>query len=274
MVVKLTGGTLTLADLRKFDDSGGSPSNMLSPTIGAEFRVTLVGGTADLRISSSSATAKGPVSTEWNSIGLTNFSAGVTEISFELVYNQLIAGRSQSPSNLGGQPWFTAFGLLGSGTGLAPDDFNVEMSVGGLFSSPSETGPFSMGLGPNSVARVSNAFNAAGVGDTTFTTIDGFEGEAQEGIGNEPNFLMIRGYDYDGIGGYTSADAPLVYGTRQTWTVTLDSGTFASDTSFVFSLDGQQYSSLANVPEPRSVVLLAGATFVLFFRRRRARSER
>lgn len=225
--------------------------------------ITLTGGTADLRLHNSSNDDGG--TNLFNSTGLTDFQ-GVTEISWTIRYSEPIAGRADgftgSGINLGNRPMGAALFLIEPGTSQGFDSFTVGMNYTDIFSAPTNTGGFTAGVPVGAVPLV-EGFNSPSAGATSFT-VDDFV--------NQNRKLLVRGYDYDGMGGLTSADTELVYIREMTWTISPDAGkAFLTDTLFTMSMDGDQHSNVGNVPIPEpsgSLLVALGGCLGLSYRRR------
>ena len=87
--------------------------------------------------------------------------------------------------------------------------------------------------------------------------------------GNPATWLLYKGYDVDGSGAFDGGDADNAYARTITYTITPTAqSTFAADTLFVFSLDGQSYGNLSNVPEPSAALLSVLALGALARRKR------
>lgn len=111
------------------------------------------------------------------------------------------------------------------------------------------------------------------IAGTSSFTATGFSGEVTPPGSPSEHFLLVRGYNIDGIGNFNPAtDTDNVYITELEVVIKADPGkTFAADTEFVFSMDGQSYANAQLVPEPSAVVMTLGglAAMVTFFRRTR-----
>lgn len=243
-------------------------TNRVTSSTGVSHAITINGGTADLLLANTNNYDGG--SDKWNSIGLSGFSPGVTSITWTMTYTLPIAGRTSSTTQLDSRPMGGALGLAATG-GIALTNFNVDLELEDMYSTPTADGVFVSGIPALARPYASTNWGTTTGGQTTFHS-NGFTGLVPPGeLSN--NFLLVRGYDYNGSGnGYTAADAPLVYTQTYQWTISLDSGTFTAGTQFVMSLDGQQFTNLNNVPEPTLVGLVAMAVGILvFFRRQRLR---
>lgn len=243
--------------------------NRVTSSTGVSHVITINGGTADLLLANTNNFDGG--ADKFNSVGLSGFSPGVTSISWTMTYTLPIAGRTSSPTQLDSRPMGGALGLAATG-GLALNNFNVDLELENMYSTPVANGVFVSGIPALARPYASTSWGTTTGGQTTFHS-DGFTGLVPPGeLSN--NFLLVRGYDYNGSGnGFTAADAPLVYTQSYTWTISLDSGTFAAGTQFVMSLDGQQFTNLNNVPEPTLIGLAAmGVGILVFVRRRRVQA--
>ncbi len=266
LVQDFSSGVLTV------NSFGGNPAvdgRLKDVNQGVVHTITLTGGTADLRLANSNAFDGG--ASLWNSTGLTDFQGAVTKIEFTTVFETPIAGRTALIGDLANGGMGAGLSLINIGAGQALSSFTVGLSYGGVFSSAAgnASGPynpslpgFTSGVPSNAIPQKSNGFNTPAPGSTSFTS-DAFTGTNQ--------FLLAKGYDYDGSGdGYTAADADNVYITSLTWTITRDDNlAFAQDTLFVVSMDGQQYGT-SFIPEPSSVILGLSGVALFAFRRRRA----
>ena len=240
------------------------------PNQGAVHTITLIGGgTADIRLANSNGFDGG--ASLWNSVGLTGFSGNVTSIQFTTVFDTPVAGRSEFANNYGIGGMGAGLALINAGALQGLDSFTVGLSYGGVFSSSAgnSAGPYNpslpgfvSGVPSGAIPSVSNGFVAGVAGATSFTS-NAFTGLDQ--------FLLVKGYDYDGSGNaYQADDGDNVYITSMTWTITKDNNLFFSpDTLFVVSMDGQQYGT-SFVPEPSSVILGLTGVALFAFRRRRA----
>lgn len=230
------------------------------------------GGSADLRLHNSTSNDGG--TNLFNSVGLTGFTGNVTSITWTTRFSSPIAGRNDGPAggaaiiSLTTRPMGMGLALITPGT--RPDttnqttsSFTVAMSYTDIYY---ESAPnvFVDGVpqGPQgAVARQSVSWDASAPGATSFTanTFDG------------TNFLLVRGYDVGGTAGYEATDAPKVYMREMSWTITPKSGSaFQANTVFVTSMDGAQYTNYsAVIPEPTSLLLIAGSLLGGCFLRRR-----
>ena len=250
------------------------PKPRIAAATGVRQTVTLTGGTADLYVANSGSFDGGDEL--FNSVGISGFSAGVTKIIWTLDFTLPIAGRDDNALGLNNRPMGGALGLVVAGTGLAPSQYSVKMTLGGVSSAPTTNGTFTPGVPANARPLVSAGWAGTSItqaGATTFTTDAGFDGIIPLG-NSSPDFLLIRGYDYDGSGNnYLPADAPLVYAASLTFEISLTSGlSFAADTAFTMSMDGQQFSNVNNaIPEPTAGVLVGLAVLggLIGWRRRR-----
>jgi hypothetical protein len=255
-VTDFTSGTLALNSMGG-NDSGNvySTNRILTNPLTSTHVINLTGGSADLRMHNSNNNDGGTLL--FNSLGLTNFD-GVTSISWTTTYNQPIAGRNTDlpphPSGFITRPMGMGLAMVTAGTGQTISSFTVDMSYTQIYQQISP-GVFITGV-PSIATPTHNAgFGTQVAGATSFTS-DAFTGLNQ--------FLLVRGYNMDGIGNsgnMETADADDVYMRQMTWTIRKDDNSaFASDTVFVFSMDGQQYSNFNNViPEPSSMLLLSAS---------------
>lgn len=237
-----------------------SAGRILTNPITATQSISLTGGTADLRLHNSNSFDGGGAL--FNSVGLTDFQ-GVTEISWTLKFSEPIAGRNETLADLTTRPMGAGLALITAGTGQSLSSFTVDMEFGQIYHEDTLNDVFLTGVPTAAVPRQATGFGTAVAGATSFTS-SAFSALNQ--------FLLVRGYDYDGVGGYTAADAELVYMTEMTWTIRRDDGlAFASNTLFTMSMDGQQYANVTEViPEPTSLMLMAGSVLGgCLFRRRR-----
>lgn len=235
-------------------------NRLLTNPISATHTISLTGGTADLRLHNSNNYDAG--GSLFNSVGLTDFQS-VTAISWTIRFSEPIAGRDTDLASLTTRLMGAGLALITAGTGQTTSSFTVGMNYSDIFSTPTSAGDFSAGVPTGAAPRQSGGFNTSTTGATGFTS-DAFTGLDQ--------FLLVRGYDYDGTGGFTAADAPLVYISEMTWTIRRDDNqALASDTLFTMSMDGQQYSNVIDViPEPSSVLLITGSILgACLIRRRR-----
>lgn len=233
---------------------------LLTDPVSATHSISLTGGTADLRLHNSNNFDGG--GSLFNSVGLTDFQ-GVTEISWTLTFSEPIAGRNDALAELLNRPIGAGLALITAGTGQSISSFTVDMEFTQIYHEDTLNN-FVEGVPSIAVPRQSTGFGAAVAGATSFTST-AFSGLDQ--------YLMLRGYDIDGVGGYTAADAELVYMKQMTWTIRRDdNAAFASNTLFTMSMDGQQYANVTEViPEPTSVMLMAGSLLGgCLLRRRRA----
>ena len=266
LVQNFSSGALTI---NNFGGDPVLPNNRLKDlNQGVVHTITLIGGTADLRLANSNAFDGG--ASLWNSTGLTDFQ-GVTSIVFTSIFETPLAGRTELIGDLANGGMGAGLSLINIGAGQALSSFTVGLSYGGVFSSAAgnASGPydpslpgFTSGVPSNAIPQKSAGFNTPAPGSTVFTS-DAFTGTNQ--------FLLVKGYDYDGSGdGYTAADSDNVYITSMTWTIRKDDNSvFSPDTLFVVSMDGQQHGT-SFVPEPSSVILGLSGVALFAFRRRRA----
>ncbi len=166
--------------------------------------------------------------------------------------------------------------MVTPGDGLSAASFNVSLAYGGVYSAPTANGTFTAGVPANAIPFASAKWdNETTPGTTTFVSNSGFTGIIDVLGLEDADFLLVRGYDYNGSGnGFTAADAPLVYAQSLTWTLSSDTGSFAAGTYFTVSMDGQQYSNLENVPEPSALMILGfvGILGAIYYSRRRWRA--
>lgn len=243
------------------------------------------GGTADVEFARSGATAyKG-----FNIFNLT----GTSCLNFTTVFSAPIHGRS-STSRTDGFPWGFSTGLLSAGTGFDPADFDVTYTIDGVqyapngeqldpnaYSStlPSTFDPFVTGEANTTNNGSPSAWETVATSPGTplvFNSSDGFGGLNGDGRGGAANSnLLVRGLDEEGTG-IDGTDLSQFY--ADTFSVSIkpldadgNPTTFASDSRFVFSFDGDrsiELDSLA-VPEPSSAALLGLAGLALVARRRK-----
>lgn len=244
------------------------PPDRISSTLGASLSVSLTGGTGDFEIANSNSLDGGNLM--YDSVVLRDL-AGVTAINMTLMFTNPIAGRTDNTTPLGSRPIGGAVGIISPSPTLTASEINVTMQFLGVYSSSVADGPFVAGVPVGAIPFYSAAWDTYDPEQNLFTS-DGFSGLITTLGQDDTDLLLVRGYDFNGSGnGYTAADAPLVYITGMTWTITPDAGnTFAADTAFTVSMDGQQHGNLNVVPEP-STVLFAGLASlgVVFGRRRR-----
>ncbi|MGJ8656810.1 MAG: hypothetical protein ACSHX6_10205 [Akkermansiaceae bacterium] len=256
LVEGLTSGTLS------FDTT--SVSRILTEDLVTTFNVSFSGGSGDLYVANSADYDDGAL--YHNSVGFSGLT-GVTAINLTINYSEFLAGRNSSVSSATSRPLLAALGLVDAGAGLGLSNFDVDMSIGNAVYSLNGT-DFTAG-GPNVASFASDAWETPTGGGLNYSDVNGFSELVGLG-GNSDGFLLVRGFDFDG-NGYDTTDATKFYADTMTWTITPGDGaaTFSEDTHFVFSLDGQQYSNVENVPEP-SVSLLSAlsALMALSFRRR------
>ncbi len=235
------------------------PSNRVSATTGVTHNVTLTGGTGNLHVANSANFDGG--NSLFNSVGLSEFSTGVTKIVWTIEYTLPLAGRNDTTTGLDNRPIGGALGLVNAGSGLAANQYSVKMALGGVSSAPTSNGTFTPGVPSNARPFASAGWAGTSIsnaGATTFATDAGFDGTVPLG-NSSTNFLLIRGYDVNGSGnGYTTADSDLVYVKSVTFEISLTGGgSFASNTAFTISMDGQQYANVNNaIPEPTAGVLV------------------
>ncbi len=254
LVTGLSSGALTI------DPENLYPEPRINAATGVTHSVSLTGGTGNLRIANSNNFDDG--ASKYNAVGLEGFS-GVTKIVWTMTYTLPMAGRNDDVTSLSSRPIGGALGLVSAGSGLAVTDFRVELQLGGVSSTPTSSGTFTPGVPASAKPFGTAGWDALPAGTTNFVSANGFEGLVDlASVTTGVNFLMVMGYDYDGVGGYSAADAPLVYAQSMTFTIEAAPGkTFQADTIFTISMDGQQYSNLNNaIPEPTAGVLLGLAT--------------
>lgn len=247
-----------------FDTSVAPIGTRVSADLSATVGVSFTGASGDLYVANSAGFDGGD--DKFNSFGLSGL-AGVTSITVTVSYNQHVAGRNSSLAGLDNRPLLAGLALINAGTGLGLDSFDVTMSLGGAHSSTDGVNFFASA--PGVPSHSSAAWDTVSGGGLNYAA-DGFAGTVPLG-GSSTNFLMVRGFDFDG-GGYGAADAEKFYADTQTWTITPRNGasSFADDTSFTFSMDGQQYPNAAVVPEATSFLFSALAGLIgLGYRRRK-----
>lgn len=259
-VQNFSSGTFLINELSGNFIRPANPLGRIWQNPSASHTITLTGGTADLRLHNSNNFDGG--GSFFNSVGLTDFQ-GVTEISWTIRFSEPIAGRNDTLASLTTRPMGAGLALITAGSGQTTSSFTVGMQYNDIFSAPTNDGQFSAGVPTGATPYQSAGFNASSPGATSFTS-DAFTGLDQ--------FLLVRGYDYDGTGGYTAANAELVYISEMTWTIRRDDNqALASNTLFTMSMDGQQYANIdAVIPEPTSVLLISSSLLgACLIRRRR-----
>ncbi|MEM9080089.1 MAG: PEP-CTERM sorting domain-containing protein [Verrucomicrobiota bacterium] len=256
LVDDFTSGTF------RIDGSALGTNGRITTGSGVSHTITFTGGTGDLVVINSNGNDGG--SLLFNNMTILDLM-GVTSISIVTKYDDPIAGRNIIPTSKGGLPMGMSLGLNNAGTGLGLDSFQVTYSLGNLVTSTDGT---NFNLGASGAMPFSNGWDSVVGGQSTFTASD-FPGLSMDGDRGDLQ-LWVRSYDLDGEDGPTSGDAELAYANTFTFTITPDSGTFAADTVFLLSMDGQQYGNVGLVPEPSVVALVSilGAGFVLRRRRR------
>jgi hypothetical protein len=272
IVNKLTAGTLTIKPGSLY------PNPRVSTQMGLSMSVAFTGGTGDILAVNS--TNYDDSAMMYNSIAITDLQ-GVTSVSVTFNFTQPIAARSDFTTlNLDSFPVGAALGLVSTG-GLNLNNFNVNLTYGGVVSDANDDGVFISGVGSARPlisggwvgTNTSPVYGTAGA--TSFTS-GGFTGLIDVlGVG-DTDFLMVRGWDMSGNGTFSPAsEADLVYVSSLTWTITPDVGmTFQSGTEFTFSMDGQQHANTPPIPEPSgwALVVLGGLGLVVW--RAQARKRR
>lgn len=256
-----------------------NPRSRVTAETAVTISLEIIGGSADLILANSTPYDDGD--SMYNSVGLTNFRGEVTEIIWTVAYTLPIAARSDSVDTSNGynvvnRPLGAGLGLVSAGTGVSRTDFDVTLDYGGVYTASTANGTFTEGLPNGAVALASHGWDSVQPGSTSFVSSNGFTGLVTLGE-SSPHFLMVRGYDYAGQDGFNKDnDSPLVYINYLTYRVTLEPGmTFASNTEFTMSLDGQQFSNLSNVPtapvpEPAGVIMAGVALMYTLLLRRRS----
>ncbi len=232
---------------------------LMTNPVSAIHTISLTGGTADLRLHNSNTFDGG--ATLHNSIGLEGFT-GVTAVTWTTRYTRPIAGRNDTAGigSLTTRPMGAGLALITAGTGQTVSSFTVGLNYTQIFQD--NNGVVTPGVPSGATPRQNSGFGTAVAGATSFTS---------NAFNNIDEFLLVRGYDVNG-NGWEATDADNVYMQEMTWTIRRDdNAAFASNTLFVFSMDGQQYSNVNIIPEPASVMLLVGSCVgVCLLRRRRA----
>jgi len=260
VVDNFSSGVLTI------DNFGGNvftSERLRTGPISSTHSITVNGGTADLRMHNSNSFDDG--GSLFNSIGLTGFSAGITSITYTMNFSYPIAGRDSDVTSTTTRPIGAGLAMITAGTNLGLNSFDVGMSFSGAISTPTSNGTFVPGVPSNAIPLQNSGFGTPVAGATSFSST---------GFAGFDNFLLVRGYDYNGSGnGYDGADADLAYITGMTWTITPKTNqNFAANTLFVFSMDGQQYLNVFAIPEPTSSLLVAGSLVGACLLRRRRRA--
>lgn len=241
-------------------DETAAPSNVsiVSTDLNVTQTFTFTGGsnTADLSLNASSSYHKG-----YNITDL----AGVTSMTIEYVFSSPISARDTSPTRLDGFPWGVSFGLVNAGTGLTTSDFDISFEISDLYYSTNPgTAAFTSTLPSFDPYAAAGYDNASTAGTLNFVSDDGFTGISGNGA-NSDNFI-VRGFNDETTDTtFDSIDATQFYAT--TFSVTISSTTaFASNTAFIFSLDGEQPIF---IPEPSTLTLSGIALGLLICRRTR-----
>ncbi len=279
-----TGATSGTLNIPTFNNAAiaapirsGAGTSRVSSSLGASFGVSFTGGTGTVNLVNSSESDGGQGRTSFNSINLTNL-AGVSRIDVDLSYSEFLSSRSPIPNlanNLLGLPTLVGVGVSNAGTSLNESAFQTTFAFQNAFSTttPADAASFAPGI-VNGVVPITTqalAFSGAAGNVATFNST-GFGGLVNAGGGAlSPNFLLLRAFDTDGDGMHNNSDLDGVFASDRVIVSILagpNGETFADDTNFVFSLDGEQFPTTTLVPEPSVMFLLPFAMGGLLRRRR------
>ncbi len=235
----------------------------LQTTITATFDLTILGGgTADLFFNNRNNN-DGGLDT-WEGISLTGFTGNVTGIEAVITYSSPVATRNHSPLN-NSRPMMSGLAVINL-DGTDPMSYEISTSLGGVYSDPLDNNIFVPGLsaGLNTPVLIGDGILTGAVGSTSASATQ-FVAVNQ--------FLIIRGFDNNGnTDGFNTTLSDRTYARSQSWSLTRDGGAaFASNSSFVFSMDGQQYANwnVVPIPEPSVFLSVFGGLFFLLVRRSR-----
>ena len=254
-----------------FDNFSGSgtltPTNLITgnrleagASASVQFTLNGAGATGDLVVNNNSRFDGGANS--FNSLGLTDLT-GVTSIDVTVTYSQFVGGRDfpAFATEFNKTPMIAATRLVTPGTGFTASDFTVTGTLDEVFTSADGTNFVAGSAGITPTVTVP-PFTAPSAGAVS-ATANSFD------PGNAATWLMFKGFDVDGDGAFDADDADNAYARSVTYTITPTAqSTFADDTLIVFSLDGQSYGNLSNVPEPSAALLSVLALGALARRKR------
>ncbi len=238
-----TGDILTT---KIIDDSGNQSFNPDVLTMTTTFQVGGVGSTASIGLSNNGSYFKG-----WHADGLDN----ATSFGFTSTFSDPIHGRDNN-TKLDGLPWGFATALFVAGAGFGVEDFDVTYTISGLQYTPTvpATPSTLTSTIPTYTPFASAEWDNGTVQDTlVFNSADGFTGLTTGAAGL--NNLLVRGFD-DENSSFRRPDWQQFYADSFSVLITPKAeATFAADTIFVFSFDGD--TTLETVPEPSGAMLLA-----------------
>jgi len=227
-------------------------------------------GTATLQVINSNNSDNG--GSLFNSFQVTDLE-GVTEFTLTFTYSELVGGRTDAVAS-SNRPLLAGAALNQLGTGVTLGNISADISLANVFSSNAADGPFVSGLPSTAVAVTSANLSQDVVGGTDFTGT--FGGTVPLNQANDVNYLVIRGFDLDGndmgVEGPNGQNIePFEFENALADTITFtistsDADGFDDGTLFIFSVDGDQFSS---VPEPTGTTLLGLGAGLLLLRRKR-----